>query len=107
MTPYAELLVRPSDSDEVIRKRFHVLSRTEHPDRDGAQGEPVPRWYALAAAYGAVKTLSMRTAWATNQLRLSGLCAVCQGSGVTGSRVGRAVPKVCAACGGEGRVKRR
>ena len=106
MTPYAEILVRPSDSDEVIRKRFHVLSRLEHPDRDGAQGQPGPRWYALAAAYGAVKTLGMRTTWAASRARLSGLCAACSGFGVTGSRIGKALPKVCAACSGEGRRRK-
>lgn len=106
MTPYAELLVRPSDSDEVIRRWFHVLSRLEHPDRDGAQGHPGPHWYALTAAYGAIRTLGMRTAWAASQARLSGLCVVCGGFGVTGSRVGKALPKVCVACNGEGRKVR-
>jgi DnaJ-class molecular chaperone len=107
VTPYAVLLVRPSDDDLTIRKRFHVLSRTEHPDRDGAGGAPGAQWYVLTAAYGAVKTLMLRRAWEASQKRLSGLCASCQGFGVTGSRVGRAVPRICGACGGLGRVVKR
>lgn len=107
MTPYAVLLVRPSDDDLTIRKRFHVLSRTEHPDRDGADGEPGARWYVLTAAYGAVKTLILRRAWEAGQKRLSGLCTACRGFGVSGSRVGHSAPHVCVACGGEGRVVKR
>ena len=106
MTPYAELMVRPLDGDLTIRQQFHVLSRTEHPDRDGSGGVPGPRWYALTAAYGAIKTERLREALAARRSHLSGLCKPCRGLGVMGSRVGGSKVLLCAACKGEGRAAR-
>jgi DnaJ-class molecular chaperone len=102
MTPYAELLVRPSDGDDVIRRRFHVLSRTEHPDRNGAGGRPGPRWYALAAAYAAIKTAGARAAWEKAHAGWAGQCRTCSGSGVTGSPAAGGV-RLCQVCAGGGR----
>lgn len=106
LTPYAELLVRPLDDDLTIRQRFHELSRAQHPDRDGAAGRPGPRWYALAAAYGAIKTQAARCVWEAMQGSLSGVCAACCGYGVQGSRIGGSKVRLCEACKGVGRAKR-
>jgi DnaJ-domain-containing protein 1 len=46
--PYAVLLVRMTDTDTTIRKRFHQLAEHQHPDRDGANGKPGPQWFAIA-----------------------------------------------------------
>lgn len=110
MTPYALLLVRPTDDDDAIRRRFHALIRAEHPDGGGAQGTPGTMWYVLKSAYEAVKTEALRTAWSrahADALLLSGLCVNCLGYGVTWRRTGLAArqgPTVCSVCNGEGRV---
>ena len=88
MTPYAELLCRPVDSDDEIRARFHALARTQHPDRAGAKGRAGPRWYSLAEAYAHVKTVALRAGWERTQALLSGRCPKCGGLGVTGGRLG-------------------
>lgn len=102
MTPWAELLLRPTATDDEVRARFHVLARAQHPDRPGAGGLEGPRWGVLVQAYGLVKTAALRASWARRQALLSGRCAKCQGSGVTGGRLGKPV-KICPACCGEGR----
>ena len=107
MTPYALLLVKPTDEDAVIRHRFHILAKSEHPDRPGADGVPGTMWYVLKAAYEAVETQERRDNWARRQAHLSGLCTACRGCGVTWRRVGVAArqgPVVCASCAGAGRV---
>ena len=106
MTPYAVLLVRAVDSDELIRKRFHVLARTQHPDRDGAAGHPGLDWFRISRAYSLIRTTGLRATWAREQKMLSGWCTACQGTGVTGSRVGGCKVRLCASCGGEGRTKK-
>ena len=55
MTPYAVLLVRPLDEDYTVRHAFHQLSKQHHPDHPGANGAPGLLWYALVAAYQAVR----------------------------------------------------
>ena len=106
-TPYAFLLVKPSDDDLTIRKRFHELSKGQHPDRPGAGGVRGPLWQPLVDAYGQVKTVGNRTAWHRAQSQLARLCASCSGNGVTWKRVGRDKGAVvCSVCDGEGRVKR-
>ena len=110
MTPYAVLLVKPTDDDLTIRKRFHEISKTQHPDRTLTVGEepgPGPLWYALTDAYQQVKTPSARREWHSRQVKLARLCGACSGCGVTWKRVGHDKGAVvCAICGGEGRVKR-
>lgn len=107
MTPYAVMCIKPSDDDQVIRKRFHELSKSQHPDRDGAGGVPGPQWQALVDAYGQVKTVGHRTAWHQAQVHLARLCSTCEGLGVIWRRVGRdRSPIICEKCNGEGRVKR-
>lgn len=105
MTPWAELLLDPADAGErEVRARFHALSRTQHPDRDGAAGMPGPRWAAVCAAYQAVKTSALRAEWERRQRALAGRCAKCEGTGVSVQRTGknRGV-SVCTKCEGEGR----
>jgi len=105
MTPYAILLVRPVDSDETIRKRFHVLSKGQHPDRIGAKGTPGPEWYEQAAAYSCVKTEALRKEWAAYRKQLARQCVTCGGCGVVWKRIGKDQgTKVCAQCAGEGAV---
>lgn len=105
MTPYAVLLVRPTDTDAVVRKVYHALARANHPDRDGANGVPGPLWTAVTEAYKHTATQERRDAWWREVSLLSAGCAACGGFGVRGSRVGGARIKACDACGGEGRVK--
>ena len=103
MTPWAELLLRPVDAtDEVVRRRFHELSRTEHPD--ALDGAPGPRWFALVAAYQAIKTQTLRDALAKSTQALSALCSACSATGVVGTRIGGSKVRLCAACRGEGRA---
>ena len=108
MTPWAELLVRPSDDDLTIRKRFHILIADQHPDRDGADGEPGARWYDLTRAYSAIKTEDARTAWLATRAKLARLCQDCNSLGVKIRRLGKDKGiSVCAICGGEGRRMKR
>ena len=105
MTPWAELLVNPAMvTDEVVRKAFQALSRTEHPDlrRDR---QPGPRWFAITAAYSAVKTTGLRATWHRQQAALAGLCGGCGGVGVTVKLLGKDKGvRPCATCAGEGRL---
>jgi len=106
LTPYATLLASPHWDDDKIRARFHVITRTNHPDRPGALGQPGPLWYAASAAYSLIKTEALRITWLKHKALFAGLCPLCQGSGVIGgSGVGGSKPKICAKCGGEGRPK--
>ena len=102
MTPYALLLVKPNDPDEVIRKAYHAQAETQHPDANG--GTPGPQWYTATAAYNAIKTETLRQAWARRQGALAGLCATCEGSGVVGTRMFKGKIRLCNGCQGEGRV---
>lgn len=102
-TPYAELLVSPSAGDREIRQVFQALARTEHPDRDGAGGEPGPRWFAVAGAYARIKTEAARATWSAEMRLRSGACEACGGFGVVGSRLTRV--RACGACGGVGRLR--
>lgn len=102
MTPWAELLLRPTATDDEVRARFHVLARDQHPDRPGAGGLEGARWHALVQAYSQVKAGPLRAAWERQQALLSGRCAKCQGVGVVGGRLGKPV-KICAVCQGKGR----
>jgi DnaJ-class molecular chaperone len=105
MTPYAVLRVRPLDSDEVIRRAFHKLAAQHHPDKQpGPTASSLAEWYAIAVAYSTVKTADRRAKLAGLMESLSGLCSTCRGSGVRGTRVGRAQITLCDACGGDGRV---
>ena len=102
MTPYAVLLVKPGDTDEVIRKTYHELAKACHPDvhYDDAAKE---RWFDATAAYGAVKTAALRAEWAKKQKLMAGLCDVCKGVGVVGTRMFKGRVHICAACNGYGR----
>ena len=104
MTPYAELLLLPTADDASIRQRFHVLSRTEHPDRLGTNGRPVgapgERWIPVTQAYSLIKTATLRKAWERSQALLAGRCKTCRGAGVQGSRI--TSTRICASCAGEG-----
>jgi DnaJ-class molecular chaperone len=102
MTPYAVLLVKPTDSDEVIRKTYHRIAERNHPDANG--GVAGALWHAATAAYTTVKTEEKREAWAHKQALLSGLCTECEGYGVRGTRMFKGKIRVCAECKGEGRI---
>ena len=107
MTPFAVLLVKPTDDDLTIRKRFHELSKIQHPDRAGAGGMPGENWHQLVTAYSLIKTEERRAAYRHAQARLAHLCPVCFGSGVTWKRVGKdKSASICTKCNGEGRVKK-
>ena len=102
MTPYARLLVRPSDPDAVISARFQQLARTLHPDArpDSRPGEG---WYELTAAYAVIRTAPGREALARAVKLDARRCAVCAGAGVVGSRSAGSKVRLCATCKGEGR----
>jgi len=107
MTPYAVLLVKPTDDDLTIRKRFHELSKAQHPDRFGAAGVPGPLWYLISEAYGQVKTAEARRTWNEWQRKLARTCGDCEGSGVVWKRLGKdKSAKLCTTCNGEGRTKK-
>jgi DnaJ-class molecular chaperone len=105
MTPWAELLLAPvGATDEVVRRRFHQLARLEHPDRDGAQGLPGPRWSAVTTAYAAIKTVEARAAWELVRSRAARLCSTCGGLGVQVKRFGAGKGiTMCPVCMGAGR----
>jgi DnaJ-class molecular chaperone len=102
MTPYATLLVKPTDGDEVVRKAYHRIAETNHPDANG--GAAGPLWYSVTAAYTAIKTHDARAEWALRQSNLAGLCERCEGFGVTGTRMFKGKIKACDVCKGEGRL---
>ena len=105
MTPYAILLVKPSDSDEVIRKTYYVLARDSHPDVVGTGSVARAKWELATEAYNAIKTEELRTVWTHHAALLAGLCAKCAGAGTVGTRMFKGKIRVCEACCGEGRVK--
>lgn len=100
MTPYAILLVKPTDSDEVIRKTYHVFARQTHPDKHVQD----PEWYVYTTAYTAIKTADAREAWERQQAMLSGRCADCEGAGVRGTRMFKGKIRLCTTCKGMGRL---
>jgi len=102
MTPYAILLVKPTDDDKTIRKAYHVFAEAHHPDAN--QGQAGPVWFIATKAYNEVKTEELRGAWESRQSILAGLCATCKGCGVTGTRMLKGKIKLCKDCGGEGRT---
>jgi DnaJ-class molecular chaperone len=104
MTPYAILMVRPSDSDASIRAAYHTQARRYHPD--AVPGGAQPQWYTYTGAYQAIKTEAARAAWEARQALLSGRCLTCRGRGVAGSRAAGGKIRLCAVCGGEGRMKK-
>lgn len=101
MTPYAILKVKYTDADDVIRRAYYALIRTEHPD--SGTGEPTELWYMATEAYNTVKLAVLRIGWEAKLHIQARICEKCRGYGVTGSRVGGIGIKVCAACKGEGR----
>ncbi len=103
MTPYAVLLVKPSDGDELIRKAYHAVARMEHPDREVGQKMASELWYEATAAYAAIKTFELRRSWSRQQSLHAKLCAQCEGFGVVGTRLFKSSVRVCASCAGNGR----
>jgi DnaJ-class molecular chaperone len=51
-----------------------------------------------------VKTAAAREAWARRQSALSGACAICNGSGVLGTRMFKGKIRACDSCSGMGRL---
>lgn len=100
MTPYAILLVKDTDPDEVIRNTYWVFAKQHHPDVPG--NVPV-EWTKYTDAYTLIKTKEAREALAKKQGLLSGFCDACKGTGVQGTRMFKGKIKVCTACNGEGR----
>lgn len=101
LTPYAVLLVKPTDDDRTIRAAYHEIAKESHPDR---VVEARAVWELATQAYTAVKTQAAREAWAKTQALLSGACNACEGSGVTGTRLFKGKVRLCEVCRGEGRV---
>jgi DnaJ-class molecular chaperone len=110
LTPYAVLLARPNDTDDAIRGLYHVIARRTHPDAitylpaTDADATDKEEWHRATTAYTAIKTAAKREAWERGRKLLSGLCAPCQGVGTVGTRRFKGVIRLCAACGGAGRV---
>ncbi len=102
MTPYAILLVKPTDGDEVIRKAYHAIAEEEHPDKTGRA--VTERWYVATNAYTVIKTAAKRENWALAQRLLSGVCGQCGGTGVVGTRMFKGKIRVCGVCKGVGRL---
>ena len=104
-TPYAILLVKPTDSDEVIRKAYHILARASHPDIVGTGPATRATWHRVTEAYNQVKTQELRDTLQKRSALLSGECVRCKGAGVTGTRMFKGTIKLCEECKGEGRLK--
>jgi DnaJ-class molecular chaperone len=102
LTPYAVLLVRPSDGDDTVRAAFHEIARRSHPDSHDQSLSAL--WYLATMAYAALKTAKARDTWLAKQIKLSGLCGICKGYGIVVER--RREVRVCTACEGEGRIRR-
>lgn len=105
MTPYAVLLVKPTDPDDVIRRAYHVLARLSHPDTVGTGPAAREAWARATDAYNQVKTQDLRDALQKRSALLSGECARCKGAGVTGTRMFKGQIKPCEECKGEGRTR--
>lgn len=110
-TPYAILMVRPADDDAAIRRAFHAISKSCHPDKlpttltEEERAAAQSRWFRAAAAYSCVKTPELRDKQVKYMRGLAGCCKACSGSGVRGTRAAGGQLRLCAACAGEGRVK--
>lgn len=102
-TPYAVLMVKPTDTPEFIQQQFHQLSRQQHPDALG--GVVGDRWVEITQAYGLIKTEAKRDEWERSRAKLSGICKRCRGVGVVGARMAGSKLRECEECKGEGRVK--
>lgn len=103
LTPYAVLLVKPTDSDEAIRKTYWTLARLHHPDLS-SNGVAQVAWYIVKEAYAQIETTTVREKWAGRLKLNAGVCRKCEGYGVTWRRLGKAVVKVCEVCSGQGRI---
>jgi DnaJ-class molecular chaperone len=101
MTPYAILLVKPTDSDDDIRKTYQVFARATHADLNLHKRE---EWERYTSAYTLVKTEEARMKWGKRQSTMAGLCGDCDGCGVRGTRRFKGKIQVCSACKGEGRI---
>lgn len=101
MTPYAVLLVKPSDSYDVIRKAYHDIAKKTHPDRDPTEGAA---WETATAAYTAIKTQDARETWERMMSNLANPCDECACSGVKGTRMFKGKIRVCENCKGMGRL---
>jgi DnaJ-class molecular chaperone len=109
LTPYAVLGVKPTDTDETIRRFYHEIARETHPDALLGMSEPAQvqgsyQWHRATEAYNAIKTLDKREAWRRGRRVLSGLCPSCQGVGTQGTRRFKGQVKACDRCGGTGRL---
>lgn len=95
------LLVKPTDDDRAIRHRYYALAKGYHPDRVG--DEKRAEWEVTTLSYDKVNTAGKRLELHRLTEETAGVCAKCQGSGVTWSRLKpRAMPVACAVCGGTG-----
>lgn len=103
LTPYAVLLVKPTDGDVAIRKRFHELSRLYHPDTGSDERQ---QWQATVDAYNAIKLPELRVDLHRKTQKRAYVCSTCLGCGVVWSRVKpNARANRCATCKGAGIVK--
>lgn len=103
LTPYAVLLVKPTDDDDAIRREYHALARKQHPDLRKSR-EPGPLWQVVNEAYALIESVKLRTTWHKVTNMKSGICVKCHGFGVTGSRIAGGRIKMCTDCSGCGRA---
>lgn len=105
-TPYAVLLVRPSDSDAVVRERYYEMAELYHPDKEHpGDAEASGEWHEINTAYQAIKTAHLRGQLGVTITKQSRLCGVCHGTGVTGMRLGKQTVMECLSCEGKGRTE--
>lgn len=99
LTPYAILEVSVDATAQQIRKRYHELARTLHPDAN--LGEAVDQqWYLVSSAYRLLTDEQARNAWHRALGIRAGLCQRCTGVGVVTGR--RASTYICKGCAGTG-----
>jgi DnaJ domain len=101
LTPYAVLLVKPTDADEVVRKAYHAIVRSCHPDvrhDDAAKA----RWFEVTEAYAAVETKEARDTWQRGRDLMASKCVGCNGTGVRGTRMFKGKIHHCEFCRGVG-----
>lgn len=105
-TPYAVLLVKSSDADDVIRHAYWAIAQLKnHPDVNG--GIPGPRWHEATDAYNLIKTKTLRDRWDLVRQLEARFCKECDGYGVRGSRIGKGRIRICEQCLGVGKKERR
>lgn len=112
-THYEVLRVASDASDDEVRKAFHAIAKTHHPDAVNLEGLSdtdiilmAQYWVEAQASYEAVKTPILRSQYDARLRMMSRPCKPCKGTGTTQKRTGWSVTDItCPTCNGTGKER--